>query len=72
MSIQQINTFAPEDNQRKFAYLSVHEGRLEFPLSDPGSGTPDEGILWLDSPLRISGHTYHWIYVKPIDVIRAD
>lgn len=56
--------FSEDDNGRRFEYLGNY-GVLEFPLTDPGSASPDEGVLWYDEP-RHNGWT--WEYVKPIDV----
>lgn len=56
--------FIDSDNGKRFSYMG-NVGTLEFPLTDPGSAGPDEGIIWYDSP-RANG--FAWEYVKPIDV----
>lgn len=57
--------FTTADNGQRFSYRGCY-GRLEFPLTDPGStATPDEGILWFDTP---NARGWTWSYVKPIDV----
>lgn len=56
--------FTEDDNGRRFGYMGNY-GVLEFPLKDPGSASPDEGVLWYDRP-RSNG--WMWEYVKPIDV----
>jgi hypothetical protein len=61
--------FTTDDDGQRFVQHGTRPGRLEFPLTDPGSGTPDEGILWYDEPVLLPGRrAAHWDYVKPIDV----
>jgi hypothetical protein len=55
-----IRPFHPSDNLKRFSYRNLY-GTLEFPLHDPGSARPDEGIFWRDN----GGG---WDYVLPIDV----
>ena len=53
--------FTADDNERTFKLLESGEyGRLEYPLEDPGTAEPGQGILWVPA----SG----WYYVSPAQV----
>lgn len=54
------------DNGKRFEYPYVHRsGRLEFPLEDPATALPGEGILWFDTPAADGAG---WAYVLPVDL----
>lgn len=55
--------FEPTDNMQRFYHRDGY-GRLEFPLTDPGSATPDDAVIWYEDGLT-------WNYVKPSDVEEA-
>jgi hypothetical protein len=55
--------FTPDDNEQLFRFEG-HLGRLEYPLEDPGSAEPGEGIIWYLRKRNGAG----WDYVKPSEV----
>lgn len=62
--------FTETDNGKRFVWRGrpayrMTTGRLEFPLTDPGSAEPGEGILWFDKPDEDGSA---WDYVAPQDV----
>lgn len=68
--------FTPDDDGQRFSLSQTDEpdaqGRLEFPLDDPGDAEPGQGILWLDEPHIVDGEPWHWYYVSPSDVRRLE
>lgn len=62
--------FKASDNGKRFRYVGKtpdwkrRVGQLEYPLMDPGSALPGEGVLWFGP----EGDRDGWDYVAPTDV----
>ena len=62
--------FQNSDDGKHFRYIGSNTefhgllGQLEYPLVDPGSALPGEGVLWFGPVDERIG----WEYVSPADV----